>query len=105
LWSFHTHTHTYIYKVKRGRGEGEGEGDQILKRRPYMRGRERRRRWRWIIERGGRNEEKVERWMMKELSVNVRTSFGMYDKCDVDFIGVSKDFKFFLLKLINDSYG
>jgi hypothetical protein len=40
----HTHTHTYIYKVKRGRGEGEGEGDQILKRRPYMRGRERRRR-------------------------------------------------------------
>jgi hypothetical protein len=37
--------------------------------------------------------------MMKELSVNVRMSFGMYDKCDVDFVGVSKDFMFFFVKI------
>ena len=49
-----------------------------------MRGSERERRW--IRERdGGRNEEKVERWMMKELSVKVRMSFDMDGKCDVDF--------------------
>ena len=53
----------------------------------------------------GRNEEKVERQMIKELSVKVKLSFDMHDKCDVDFIGVSKYLNFLLLKLIDDCYG
>jgi hypothetical protein len=37
--------------------------------------------------------------MIKELSVKVRMSFDMYDKCDVDFIGVSKYLNFFVVKI------
>jgi len=42
--------------------------------------------------------------MIKELSVKVRMSFDMYDKCDVDFIGVSKYLNL-LLKLIDNCCG
>jgi hypothetical protein len=43
--------------------------------------------------------------MIKELSVKARVSFDMYDKCDVDFVGVSKNLRFLLLILINDCCG
>jgi hypothetical protein len=43
--------------------------------------------------------------MIKELSVKARVCFDMYDKCDVDFVGVSKNLRFLLLILINDCCG